>query len=127
MSQILLFDLQCLTARVLRRGRVWPKAGVNGRALELDADMQEVLEQLKETAPREIYERVKAVVESHDYVVERLREGSMKEDRLLELLCNAARKASADRRRRRDGVVGNAARRRKGRCRHRRLIGSKTR
>ncbi len=124
MSQLVLFDLQCLFTWVSRCGRIWSRDGVNGRALELDVDMQETLERLKEAAPRETYEIVKAVVESHDYVVELVREESVATDRLLEILCGPAGQTDRDHSRHGDGF-GNASGRRKERRRHRRLAGFK--
>jgi hypothetical protein len=124
--QLVLFDLQCLATWISRRGDIWPTNRVNQRALELDVHVQGVLERLKERAPGETYEMVKAVVESHDYLVELLREESVATDRLLEILCGPAGQAYKDRGRHGDGF-GNATGRRKERCRHRRLAGSKKR
>lgn len=103
---------------------MWPRVGVNGRALELDDEMQEILERLKEAAPGKTYQTVKAVVESHDHLVELLREARMMEDRLLEMLRDRGGQADGDGGRQGNGF-GNAAGRRKGRRRHRRLVGSK--
>ena len=126
MSQLVLFDLQCLATRISKRGDIWPTNRVNERALELDVHMQGVLERLKERAPRETYEIVKAVVESHDYLVELARDESMTTDRLREILCGPGGQADEDRDRHGDGF-GNAAGRRKRRRRHRRLVGCKKR
>ena len=117
-----LFNHPCLATWISRCGGIWPRGGVNGRILDLDAEMQEILVRLKEATPGRTYETVKAVVESYDYLVALLREESAKEEHLLELLFCRAGQVVGDHERH-GSAIRNSTRRQK----QRRLAGSKKR